>query len=60
MATSGRPLNVINHTAQQIAYVTVRIVVPGSADPYETIENCAYSFDHPDIVQTEIVGVADS
>ena len=48
------------HSAQQIAYITVRVVIPGSADLYETIENCYYSFDHPDIMETEIIGVSDS
>jgi hypothetical protein len=48
------------HTAQQIAYITLRVVIPGSADVCETIENCSYSFDHPDIMQAEIVGVTDS
>jgi hypothetical protein len=48
------------HSAQQVAYITVRIVIPGSADLHETIENCSYSFDHSDIIETEIIGVADS
>jgi hypothetical protein len=48
------------HSAQQVAYVTVRLVVSGSADLSETIENLDYSFSHSDVVDSEIVGYSDS
>lgn len=49
-----------SHTAQQVAYVTVRLVLSGSADLYEAIEECSYSFDHPAIVDSEILGISES
>lgn len=49
-----------SHTAQQVAHVTVRLVLSGSADLYEAIEECSYSFDHPAIVDSEILGFSES
>lgn len=43
------------HSAQNTVYVTVKLVIAGSADPAEVIENLDYSFDHDAIVSAEIV-----
>jgi len=40
-------------------HVTVKVCINDSADPWDTIESCDYSFSHDDIVDTEIVNVCD-
>jgi hypothetical protein len=39
--------------------IVVVLEIRDDADCQEILEECDYSFDHPDIVDTEIVGEAD-
>ena len=43
------------HSAQTTVYVTVKLVLAGSADPTDIVENLDYSFNHEAIVSTEII-----
>jgi hypothetical protein len=43
-------------TYQQIVYVTVKLVLIGSCNPDEVLENVDYSFDDPSVIQSEILG----
>lgn len=43
----------------KIIYVEVAVKISSDADPYETIENCEYSFTGEGILSHEIVGVVD-
>ena len=43
------------HSAQNTVYVTVKLVIVGSADPIEVVENLDFSFEHDAIVSAEII-----
>ena len=42
-----------------IVYVIVKVETPSGPDVDEIISACKYSFQHPLILRTEIVGVTD-
>lgn len=42
-----------------IAYVVVKVTMPDDAEPLTVIENCEYSFTHPQILDTEIEHVTE-
>ena len=44
----------------KIVYVVVALEVLRDADVHDVISECDYSFEHDDIVGTEIQGVADN
>jgi len=44
----------------KIVYVVVALEVLRDADVHDVISECDYSFEHDDIVDTEIQGVADN
>jgi len=44
----------------KIVYVVVALEVLQDADVHDVISECDYSFEHDDIVDTEIQGVADN
>jgi len=40
-------------------HVTVRLSIKEDAEPWEVVESLDYSFEHEDIIETEIVNVCD-
>jgi len=38
-----------------IIYITTRLVVADGSDPQQIAADCDYSFEHPDIIETEII-----
>lgn len=40
-------------------HVTVKLCINDNADAHETVECCDYSFNHEDILDSEIVNVCD-
>lgn len=49
----------IYHSVQQIVYLTVKLVLIGSSNAQEVIENLDYSFNDDAIVSSEISGYYD-
>jgi hypothetical protein len=43
----------------KVIYLTVKVIVEDGADAQEVSTECAYSFEHPAILETEIVGVKE-
>ena len=39
--------------------VTVQLRVADDADAHDVVSECSYSFEHPQILETEIVEVTD-
>lgn len=52
-------MNNYRHSGQQIVYAAVKIALIGNCNPDEILENVAYSFDDPAIIETEILGWED-
>lgn len=48
-----------HHTAQTIVHLIVELVISGSANPCEVVENLDYSFDHEAIASSEIIGIKE-
>ena len=44
-----------DHSALQTILITVQLTLDGSANPYETMEELAYSFAHPTILDCQII-----
>lgn len=52
-------MNNYRYSGQQIVYATIKIVLTGSCNAGEILENVDYSFDDPAITETEILGWED-
>lgn len=44
----------------RLIYVTVAVKVEPNADVHEVTSDMDYNFDHPDVIDTEIVSVHDN
>lgn len=43
----------------KIIHLTVRLEIQDDADAYDVVEGLDYKFEHPSILDTEIVNVCD-
>lgn len=46
--------------ATKIIHLTVRLEIQDDADAYDVAESLDYKFEHPSILNTEIVNVCDA